>query len=146
MAFKIDSRPFSHSYHGFVATSRHERQFSIVCTLSCLARKVIRVSSPSHPNYCGHKKSRSVRTTYPLHACDHQVWVHRIMSRSKFILGVGQIAPGCFTHATHRSAVFFLFTAYTERVFLPHDRLFKHPLTDSRATCRDCRARNKLMS
>jgi len=33
-------------------------------------------------------------------------------------LGVSQITGVCFTHVTLFCAVFFLFTAYTERAFL----------------------------
>jgi len=41
---------------------------------------------------------------------------------------MGQITGVCFTHVAHRSAVYYLFTAYTERAFLQLVRLFKHPL------------------
>ncbi len=35
----------------------------------------------------------------------------------KFILSTGQIAGVCFTHVAHESAVYYLFTGYTERAF-----------------------------
>jgi len=99
-----------------------------LCVHCLPRRKVARLPSPSHSNYCGH--------TLIAFSTDH-ISTSRLRPpgfgspnhvTQKFILGAGQVALGSFTHVAHRSAVYYLFTAYTERAFLHPFRLFKHPL------------------
>ncbi len=50
----------------------------------------------------------------------------------KFILCTGQVAGVCFTHVPLSVLSMIYTSAYTERAFLQTDRLFKHPLTQSK--------------
>ncbi len=114
--------------HGCATMSHLYASFGNMCTLSAKVGNLQAMPSISllPPKY---RKSRSELPTYRLHACGHLVLV---LDNGRLEIHIGRVS-GCWgmRHECHSlGAVYYLFTAYTERAFLHPFRLFKHPLTN----------------